>query len=212
MRHKFDRPSLKTLNVHNALIAVALTAGAALAGPAIGEPAPDFAGEDIAGQSWNLARLKGRPVVLEWLSTACPYVRKHYASGNIPSLQHEAKTAGAVWLSVVPTWRHAPLGREDTGVGAAGWLQEAAPTATLIDRSGELTRAYRPRTTPHFYLIDAVGVLVYKGAADDRATTDPADLAGANHHLRSALSDLMAGRRVAEPVVRPYGSPIRYWA
>lgn len=216
---KFDRSSLKRLDIQQALVAIALRAGSALVGPQVGRPAPELDGRDIADEPWGLAKLRGRPLILEWTNPLCPYVGKHYRTGNMQCLQREAAHAGYLWLSVVSPGPGSgstpgPTGGEAGHLGTAqvsAWARanRAAPTAILLDTQGEMASAYRPRVTPEIYIIDAAGTLVYRGAVDDRPTTDPADVARAQSYVRLALADLAAGRPVGRPVTRSYGSPVR---
>lgn len=180
------------------------------AAPEVGKPAPDFSAADSRGQSHKLADYRGKTVVLEWTNHDCPYVRKHYGSGNMQALQKEATGQGVVWLSVISS----AAGKQGNVGGAeADQLtrdRKAAPSAVLLDPSGSVGRLYGAKTTPHMYVIDAKGTLVYMGGIDDRATTDPADVPGAKNYVRAALADLKAGRPVAEAVTRPYGCSVKY--
>ncbi|MEY6432411.1 thioredoxin family protein [Thioalkalicoccus limnaeus] len=209
-RNRFDRPSLKTLGIRSSLLAIALIAGTALAGPQVGQPAPDFEGLDSTGQSWSLADLRGKPVILEWTNHDCPFVVKHYQTGNMQALQREAAEAGYIWLSVISS---APGQQGHVSPAEADALtqsRDAAPAAVLLDEAGTIGRAYNARTTPHMFIIDADGILVYQGAIDDRPTSDHADVAGAENFVRLAMADLAAERPVTQPVTRPYGCSVKY--
>ncbi|MCF7991285.1 MAG: redoxin domain-containing protein [Thiohalocapsa sp.] len=203
-------PPVRSVAVAAAVFAASLFAGAGLAAPVIGEPAPDFTATDSAGKTWSLSALKGQPVILEWTNHDCPYVVKHYASGNMQALQREAVDAGYVWLSVISS---APgkQGHVD-GEEAAGLTESrnAAPTAVLLDSEGAMGKAYSARTTPHMYVIDADGMLVYMGGIDDKRTTDVADIEGAQNYVRMAMADLSQGAAVGTPVTRPYGCSVKY--
>jgi peroxiredoxin len=191
-------------------LALALTAQPAAAKPEAGQPAPGFAAIDTSGKTWSLADVVGKTVILEWTNHDCPYVRKHYAGGNMQSLQKEAAAAGYVWLSVISS---APGKQGHVSPAEADALTEergAAPTAVLLDPQGVMGRAYGAQTTPHMYVIDGSGTLVYMGGIDDRPTSDPADLEGATNYVRLALADLAAGRPVGNPVTRPYGCSVKY--
>jgi peroxiredoxin len=184
---------------------------AALAAPAVvGQSAPPFSVNDAHGQPVSLADFKGRTVVLEWVNPGCPYVRKHYDSANMQARQKAATQQGVVWLSVNST----AAGHYDYRKPAdmAAWMrsQQAAPTHTLMDSDGKLGRAYGARTTPHLYVIDAKGTLVYAGGIDDRPSANPADVKAARNHVDAALADLAAGKPVAQPVTRPYGCSVKY--
>ncbi|MBK1722573.1 thioredoxin family protein [Thiocystis violacea] len=191
------------------LIGLLVTASA-LAEPVIGAPAPAFKGTDSAGQSWSLDDLKGKTVVLEWTNHDCPYVRKHYESGNMQALQREATGSGAVWLSVISS---APGKQGQVSPAEADALtkrRDAAPSAVLLDPDGTIGRAYGAKTTPHMYVIDGSGTLVYMGGIDDRPTTDPADIEGSTNYVRAALADLSAGKPVSQSATRPYGCSVKY--
>ena len=189
---------------------VAGMAAPALAAPEVGQPAPAFSGTDTKGKTWSLADLKGQPVILEWTNHDCPYVKKHYGAGNMQALQREAADAGYVWLSVISS---APGKQGHVSPAQADELTEsrsAAPRAVLLDEGGEIGRAYEAKTTPHMFVIDADGILVYMGGIDDRPTTDPADIDGADNYVRMAMADLAAGTPVRSPVTRPYGCSVKY--
>ncbi|NEV61149.1 thioredoxin family protein [Thiorhodococcus minor] len=191
------------------LIGLLLT-GSALAKPEVGAPAPAFTGTDTSGQSWRLADLHGKTVVLEWTNHDCPYVRKHYGSGNMQALQREAAGNGVLWLSVISS---APGKQGYVSPAEADALtrqRDASPTAVLLDPEGTMGRAYGAQTTPHLFVIDGSGTLVYMGGIDDRPTTDPADIAGATNYVRAALADLAAGESLGTPVARPYGCSVKY--
>ena len=209
------RPVRRRLAAAAALACAALLfaldlAAAPAASPAVGQPAPPFSGQDTAGKTWDLAALKGKNVILEWTNDGCPYVQKHYESGNMQALQREAAAAGFVWLSVISS---APGKQGHVSAAEADALtkgRKAAPTAVILDPSGTIGRAYAAKTTPHMYVIDKTGTLVYMGAIDDRPTTDPGDISGSKNYVRQAMADLGAGRAVAEPVTRPYGCSVKY--
>jgi peroxiredoxin len=194
-----------------ALAALLLAAAGTLhAAPEVGKPAPPFTGIDTNGKTWSLADLAGRPVVLEWTNHDCPYVRKHYDAGNMQALQREAAEQGFVWLSVISS---APGKQGHVSPAEADDLTQrrsAAPAAVLLDPEGTIGRAYAARTTPHMYLIDGEGTLRFMGGIDDRPTSDPADIPGANNHVRAAMADLAVGRAVAQAVTRPYGCSVKY--
>lgn len=175
-----------------------------------GAAAPDFSVPDAHGARRTLAEFRGRTVVLEWTNHGCPYVRKHYDAGNMQALQREATAAGVVWLQVISS---AP--GEQGHLDGPGALQRVAtdnatPTATLLDPSGAMGRAYGARNTPHMYIIDGEGRLRYQGAIDDRASARPSSLEGANNYVRAALADIAAGRPVQVAETTPYGCSVKY--
>ncbi len=191
-------------------LALAATLGLAQAAPKIGYPAPAFSAVDTAGKTWSLAELKGKRVILEWTNDQCPYVIKHYGAGNMQALQKEATSAGYIWLSVISS---APGKQGHVSAAEADALttsRAAAPTAVVLDSQGVLGRAYEAKTTPHLFIIDEAGTLVYRGGMDDKPTTDPADIPGANNYVRMAMAELAAGKPVAQPVTRPYGCSVKF--
>jgi peroxiredoxin len=193
------------------LVAVITTLpGVALAAPKVGAPAPAFAGTDTTGKAWSLEDLQGQPVILEWTNHDCPYVQKHYDTGNMQALQQDATKAGYVWLSVISS---APGKQGHVSAAEAEALtasRKAAPSAVLLDADGTIGRAYEARTTPHLFVIDEQGTLVYMGGIDDRPTTDPDDVEGAENHIRAVMAARAAGEPIAMAVTRPYGCSIKY--
>jgi peroxiredoxin len=204
------------MTVHRRALLIAAAAlslaGGAAAAPQIGAPAPDFQAMDAEGHLRALKDFTGKTVVLEWISSDCPYTAKHYNSGTMQRLQKAARKQGAVWL----TLSSAALGRADyfTPQAALAWRSKvrSAATAILLDGDGRIGRAYGAKVTPHMFVIDAAGRLVYMGGIDDRPYADPASLKGARPYVALALADLKAGRAVATPVTAPYGCSIRYGA
>ncbi|MBK8639089.1 MAG: redoxin domain-containing protein [Chromatiaceae bacterium] len=191
-------------------LALAATLGLAQAAPKIGYPAPAFNAVDTAGKTWSLPELKGKRVILEWTNDQCPYVIKHYGAGNMQALQKEATSAGYIWLSVISS---APGKQGHVSAAEADALttsRGAAPTAVVLDSQGVLGRAYEAKTTPHLFIIDEAGTLAYRGGMDDKPTTDPADIAGANNYVRMAMAELAAGKPIANPVTRPYGCSVKF--
>jgi peroxiredoxin len=194
-----------------AVLAVGIGFGVtAMAAPKVGAPAPDFTGTDSHGNSRSLADYRGETVVLEWTNRDCPYVRKHYGTGNMQALQKKATADGVVWLSVISS---APGKQGHATPDLANDVaaeQGASPTAILLDPEGTIGRAYEARTTPHMYVIDGAGTLVYMGGIDDRPTANPADIEGAENYVLAALADVAAGRPVKTPTSRPYGCSVKY--
>lgn len=193
------------------IAALALAAAtAAQATATVGQPAPAFTARDTAGRAVNLADFKGRHVVLEWVNPGCPYVRKHYDAKNMQATQKGAVDKGVVWLAVNTT---APEhGDYLPPAKLAAWMQQqgASASATLMDEDGKLGRAYGARTTPHMYVIDARGTLVYAGAIDSKPTANPADISTATNHVNVALAESLAGKPVSTPATRAYGCTVKY--
>jgi peroxiredoxin len=191
-------------------VAALLSASIAVAAPDVGKPAPAFSGVDTSGKSWVLDDLKGSPVILEWTNHDCPYVVKHYGAGNMQALQREAADAGYVWLSVISSapGKQGHVSAEEADALTAS--RDAAPAAVLLDADGAIGKAYGASTTPHMFVIDEAGMLVFMGGIDDRPTTNPADIDGADNYVRMAMADLAAGKPVEKSVTRPYGCSIKY--
>jgi peroxiredoxin len=192
------------------LITLALVTGSAIAAPRVGEPAPDFTGVDTQGKTHRLADYRGKTVVLEWTNHDCPYVRKHYGAGNLQEQQREAAAQGVIWLSVISS---APGQQGHVSPAEADELtrsRKAAPHAVLLDPEGRIGRAYEAKTTPHLYIIDEAGKLVYMGGIDSLATADPADIPKATQYVRVALKERAAGQPISAPVTRPYGCSVKY--
>jgi hypothetical protein len=199
-----------TLALTAAALIGTLHAGPATASATVGQLAPAFTAQDTAGKSVALADFKGRTVVLEWVNPGCPYVQKHYHSGNLPGTQKEATARGVVWLAVNST--AADHGDYLAPAALAQWMQQqhAAATATLMDADGRIGRAYGARSTPHLFVIDAAGTLVYAGAIDSKPTANPADIASATNYVKAALADTLAGKPVSTSATRAYGCSVKY--
>ena len=189
---------------------VLLLAGTATAAATVGQPAPEFSLKDSNGKAHTLAGNKGKWVVLEWVNPGCPYVRKHYDSANMPATQKDATAKGVVWLAVNSTntgaYDYMPPAKLD------GWMKDkgGAPTATLMDTDGKVGRAYGARTTPHMYVIDPNGKLVYAGAIDSKATSNPADIKTATNYVKQAVGESVSGKPVSTPITQAYGCSIKY--
>jgi len=182
----------------------------ALAVPAVGQAAPDFALKDTNGHTVKLSDFRGKYVVLEWTNPGCPYVRKHYNSGNLPDTQRDATSKGAVWLSINSTARDSSEYVDPTQLVA--WMNErkARPTALLLDEDGTTGRAYGARTTPHMYIVDPQGKLVYAGGIDSIPSSDPDDIKKAVNYVKQGLGEAMSGRPISQATTRPYGCSVKY--
>ena len=180
------------------------------AAPIIGEVAPNFQLADTNGKSVSLSELQGKTVVLEWTNHKCPYVVKHYGSDNMQALQREAAEDDVVWVTIISSAE----GKQGyVSAEKANQLSEdrnASPSHILLDTSGEIGKSYEAKTTPHMYVINTEGKLVFKGGIDDKPTTRKSDIEGAKNYVRAALSDLKAGNEVAISTSRPYGCSIKY--
>jgi peroxiredoxin len=192
------------------LIAAIAASSAALANPVPGQPAPNFRGVDVNGKPVSLADFRGKTVVLEWNNPNCPFVQKHYTSGNMQALQQKNTAAGVVWLAINSTSE----GHSDymSPAKLAGWFagQKGSPTAVVMDPKGEIGRAYGAKVTPHMYVIDAKGTLVYAGAIDDKRSANPADVKTSTNHVAVALGEIAAGKPVATSATTAYGCTIKY--
>ena len=201
---------MKNLLIAAACSLVAVVASAAATAATVGQPAPAFTAVDTSGKTVSLADFKGRHVVLEWVNPGCPYVQKHYSSANMQGTQKEAAAKGVVWQAVNSTTTE--HGDYKAPAAMAKWMQgqQAAAAATLMDVEGKVGRAYGARTTPHLYIVDPKGMLVYAGGIDNKPTANPADVAGATNHVKVALAETLAGKPVTQATTRPYGCSVKY--
>lgn len=176
----------------------------------IGKPAPDFTLTDTHGQNRSLGEFRGKIVVLEWTNPQCPYVEKHYNSGNMQKLQKEAAAQDIIWLLIASSapGKQGYLDNEEANriIARTG----TTVTARLADPDGNVGRLYGAKTTPHMFVIDKTGALVYAGGIDDMPSTDPATLANAHNYVRQALADLASGHPVGTPLTQPYGCSVKY--
>jgi len=186
------------------------TAQASQASARVSGPAPDFSATDSYGRSQKLSDQKGKIVVLEWTNHGCPFVGKHYGSGNMQALQKKYTAQGVVWFTVVSS---APGTQGYVSPAEANRDTErrgAAPTALLLDPTGALGHLYGAQATPHMYVIDPQGQLVYMGAIDDAPSTDPSDVARAKNYVAAAIEEVRAGKRVTVPATKAYGCSVKY--
>ena len=191
------------------LITLTLLSASALAAE-IGQAAPPFSVIDSHGVRHSLSDFAGKTVILEWTNHDCPFVKKHYETDNMQSLQREMTAQGAVWLSVISS---APGTQGFVSPAQANQLsadRNAAATAVLLDSSGVMGRAYQARVTPHMYVIDSTGVLRYAGGIDSIATANKADVAKADPYFATAARAVLAGEPVERSVSRPYGCTVKY--
>jgi len=176
----------------------------------VGEAAPDFTATDSNGNVHELSEYRGKFVVLEWTNRGCPYTQKHYNSGNMQRLQKEWTAKGVIWLTVASS---AP-GKQGyvTAAEENAYLKQvnAAPTAVLLDPTGALGHLYDAKTTPHIFIINPQGTLIYNGAIDDRPTTDVSDINGAKNYVTAALNEATSGKPVSVATSRPYGCSVKY--
>jgi hypothetical protein len=188
-----------------ALVAGLSGAGTSMAQAVVGSAAPAFSATDASGKTVSLADYKGKYVVLEWINPECPYSKKHYATGNMPNTQKHAAAKGIAWLSINTS------GDKGDIAEVASFVKEkhAAPTALLHD-DGKIGRAYGAKTTPHMYLVDPAGKLVYAGAIDSKPSAKPADIPTSVNYVVQAIDEVTAGKPVSRPVTQPYGCSVKY--
>ena len=192
------------------LIAATLVTTSVWAAPEIGQPAPAFSVIDSKGVTHSLSDFAGKIVVLEWTNHDCPFVKKHYDTDNMQSLQREMTAQDVVWLSVISS---APGTQGFVSAAQADQLtadRKAAPTAVLLDSDGVMGRAYDARVTPHMYVIDSSGVLRYAGGIDSIPTANKADVAKADPYFATAARAVLAGATVERTISRPYGCTVKY--
>ncbi len=192
------------------LVAIAVAAGSAVAAPEVGKPAPEFSALGSDGKTYGLKTFAGKFVVLEWLNHGCPFVKKHYEGRNIQALQKEYTDKGVIWLSVISSAPGKQGHSSATEANAASKDHGASPTAVLLDESGAVGHLYDAKTTPHVFIVDPKGVLVYAGAIDDQPSFDGATLAGAQSYVRAALDEAMAGKPVTVASTKAYGCSVKY--
>ena len=175
-----------------------------------GSMAPEFKGVDSNGVQRSLSDYRGKFVVLEWANRGCPYEQKHYKSGNMESLQRQWTGKGVVWLSILSDGRGEQGYVTPTEENEYLKTMKAAPTAALLDPTGAIGHMYDARTTPHMFVIDPAGKIVYQGAIDDKPSPDPSTLKGADNYLSDALNAALAGKPVAVAVTKSYGCSVHY--
>lgn len=176
----------------------------------IDAPAPDFTVVDSNGISHTLSQYKGKIVVLEWTNHQCPFVGKHYGSGNMQALQAEATAEGVVWLSIISSAPGQQGHVDGAGANEQTVSRGASPTAVLLDSEGDVGRLYGARTTPHMYVIDPEGLLRYMGGIDNIPSADPGDIDSAQNYVRPAIASVQAGEAVETATAPPYGCSVKY--
>ncbi|NWG72050.1 MAG: thioredoxin family protein [Parvularculaceae bacterium] len=192
------------------LLAASVLAAPAVAGPEIDAPAPAFSAMTASGKSISLADFKGKPVVLEWTNDGCPFVKKHYETGNMQETQTAAKEAGMVWISVISSAPGKQGHADPTRANQLTVERGAKPDFVILDESGEVGRAYDAKTTPHMFLIDADGVLRYDGAIDDQPSANHATVDGASNYVLLAINSVKNGEPVTLKRTKPYGCSVKY--
>jgi peroxiredoxin len=204
------RQSLALITSVSILIGTMFAVNAASAAAVVGQKAPEITLTDTAGKTVRLSDFKGKHVILEWNNPGCPFVRKHYNTSNMQTLQKEAAGKGVVWLAVNSTEKS----HQDymTPAVLGKWMvdQKAAPTATLMDEAGDTGKAYGARTTPHMYVVNPQGVLVYAGGIDSNPSANTEDIKTATNYVRQTMNEVVAGKPVSMPTTRTYGCSVKY--
>jgi len=201
---------MKTFTI--AMASVLAFSAPAFAKIATGSTVSDMAVVDSNGVTHNLSDFEGQRVILEWTNEGCPYVKKHYKSNNMQSLQREATASETetVWLSVISSAPGTQGHKDGAGANETVERYAAAPTAVILDEEGTMGRTFSAKTTPHMYIIDEDQTLVYQGAIDDNSSSSVATIDGATNYVRAALADLDAGRAVVTTDTQPYGCSVKY--
>ena len=201
---------MKTKLILAALTTVIATALYASDSPPVGSEAPNFSATDSNGKTVSLADFKGKYVVLEWFNPECPFVKKHYGSGNMQKLQKNFTSKGVAWLTIdsnAPD-KEGNLTPEQANKKIADWKMDS--TAFLLDADGKVGKAYGAKNTPHMFVINPEGKIVYEGAIDSKASPNPDDIPSSTNYVKVALDQSMAGKQVTTPSSRPYGCSVKY--
>src|SRR5205085_4825278 len=201
---------MKTKLLLGLLASLVSTAIFAADSPPVGSTAPEISATDSKGKTQTLSQYKGKYVVLEWFNPECPFVKKHYGSGNMQKLQEEFTGKGVVWLTIDSS---APglegnLTAEQANAKIAEW--KAHSSALLLDPDGKAGRTYGAKNTPHMFVINPEGKIVYEGAIDSKPTPNPSDIASSTNYVKAALDESLAGKTVTTPSSRPYGCSVKY--
>jgi len=187
-----------------------LSATAVRATPSVGQPAPAFSLTDTAGKTVQLADFRGRHVVLEWVNPGCPYVRKHYSSANMQGTQKDVTAQGVVWLAINSTENASTDYLAPAQMGRWMQGQQATATHTLMDEDGTVGKAYGARTTPHMYIVDPAGKLIYAGGIDSVPSSRVDDIKTAVNYVKQGVREALAGQPIRAATTRPYGCSIKY--
>ena len=197
------------------LIAIAVTAFAATTllavdSPPVGSAAPDFSLTDAKGKTHALSEYKGKYVVLEWFNPECPFVKKHYGPGNMQKLQEDYTSKGVVWLTIDSSapGTEGNLSPEQAQKTMSSW--KTHQTALLLDPEGKAGRAYGAKNTPHMFVINPEGKVIYEGAIDSKPTPNPSDIQNSTNYVKVALDESMAGKPVSNANTKPYGCSVKY--
>jgi peroxiredoxin len=201
---------MKTKLLLTALTCLASTSLFAADSPAPGSAAPDFSVTDSKGKTQSVSQYKGKTVVLEWFNPGCPFVVKHYGSKNMQKLQEEFTGKGVVWLTIDSSapGKEGHLTPEQAEKQITEWKIKS--TALLLDPDGKAGQTYGAKNTPHMFVINPEGKVIYAGAIDSKATPNPADIPTSSNYVKAALDESMAGKSVTTSSSRPYGCSVKY--
>jgi peroxiredoxin len=192
------------------MAAMVIFPGLLCAAVTTGKIAPDFSLTDTNGQKVSLRDFKGKTVVLEWFNYECPFVIKHYGSGNMQKLQKEYTDKGVVWLSINSSAKGKQGNYSSEEMNRLAKERQVASTAILLDENGQVGQSYGAKTTPHMFIIDKDGNVVYQGAIDDKPSVDPSDIPAARNYVKDALDSILAGQPVADASTKSYGCSVKY--
>jgi peroxiredoxin len=201
---------MKTKLLFAAFITIIATALHAADSPPVGSNAPEFSATDSKGKTHSLTDYKGKYVVLEWFNPECPFVKKHYGSGNMQKLQQNFTSKGVTWLTIDSSapGKEGSLKPDEANKAIADL--KAHSTALLLDADGKVGRTYGAKNTPHMFIINPEGKIIYEGAIDSKPTPNPDDIPSSTNYVKVALDESMAGKQVTTPSSRPYGCSIKY--
>ena len=201
---------MKTTLLLTAVTCLASTSLFAADSPAPGSTAPDFSVTDSKGKTQSVSQYKGKYVVLEWFNPDCPFVKKHYGSGNMQKVQEEFTGKGVVWLSVDSSapGKEGNLTAEQAEKRMAEWKMKS--TAFVLDADGKAGQTYGAKNTPHMFIINPEGKVIYAGAIDSKASPNPADIATSTNYVKVALDEAMGGKPVSTASTKPYGCSVKY--
>jgi len=201
---------MKTKLLTTLLTLAASTALFAADSPAVGTAAPDFSLTDSKGKTQTVSQYKGKYVVLEWFNPECPFVKKHYGSGNMQKLQEEFTGKGVVWLSIDSSaaGKEGYLTADQANAKITEW--KTKQTALVLDPDGKAGQTYGAKNTPHMFVINPEGKIIYEGAIDSKATPNPSDIAGSTNYVKVALEESMGGKPVSNANTKPYGCSVKY--
>jgi peroxiredoxin len=201
---------MNTKTILTILTSLVATAVFAFDPPPVGSAAPDFSLTDAKGKTHSLSQYKGKHVVLEWFNPECPFVKKHYGSGNMQKLQGEYTAKGVVWLTIDSSapGTEGNLTAEQADKIATSW--KTHQTALLLDTEGKAGRAYGAKNTPNMVVINPEGKIAYEGAIDSKATPNPADIPSSTNYVKAALDESLTGKPVTTSQTKPYGCSVKY--